>query len=374
MSDVVVACAVTRRQKKDFFQFPWTLYRNDRNWIPPLRGNQKELVGYKPHPFYERNEAQTFVAYRGGEVCGRIAAIVYYDHIEKFSERRGFFGFFECVDDQKAADALFDAARAWLAERDIQKVRGPANPSINYEIGTLVDGFDSPATFMMTYNPDYYPRLIEGHGFRKTQDLYAYWGHAGQLPALEEKRGKLIEQLKEHHGLEIRPLDKTRFVEDVEAFLDVFNRSLMHNWGFVPMTPAEVRHSARGLRWLIVPELALGAEMDGKLVGAVFALPDYNPRIREIDGRLFPFGFLHLLRRKDRIKKLRILAANVLPEYQLLGIGLVLNAGLIPKGVQWGLQEAEFSWVAESNALSRGALEKSDAKLIKTYRMYDLDP
>jgi len=374
MSDLLVRPAVTRRQKQDFLQFPWTLYRDDPHWIPPLRGNQMELVGYRPHPFYEENEAQTFVAYRGGNVCGRVAAIVNRAHIEAFSERRGYFGFFECVDDAKVAHALFDAARNWLAERGIEKLRGPANPSINYEIGTLVEGYDSPPTFMMTYNADYYPRLIEQCGFRKAQDLYAYHGRADQLPALEAKRGELIRKIKEHCNLTVRPLDKTRFLEDVEAFLEVFNRSLRQTWGALPMTPAEMRYVAKGLRWLIVPELALGAEIDGRLVGAVFALPDYNPRIRQIDGRLFPFGVIRLLRRKDRIKKLRILAANVLPEYQLLGVGLVLAMGLIPKGVEWGMQEAEFSWVAESNSLSRGALEKANARRIKTYRVYDLDP
>ena len=374
MSDVVVRPVQTRRQKKEFLEFPWIHYWKDPNWIPPLRSNQKELVGYKPHPFYERNEVQTFLAYHGGAISGRIAAIANYDHIERSSQRRGFFGFFECVNNEKVAHALFDAARQWLAERDIPKLRGPANPSINYELGTLVEGFDSPATFMMTYNPSYYPRLIESYGFRKEQDLYAYWGHKDQLAALFEKRGALIEKIREHCGVTVRPLDKNRFVEEVEAFLDVFNRSLGSSWGFVGMTRAEVQHSARSLRWLMIPELALGAEIDGKLVGAVFALPDYNPRIKAIDGRLFPFGFVRLLHRKNRIKKVRLLAANVLPEYQLLGIGMVLAAALVPKGIEWGMEEAEFSWVAESNSLSRGALEKTEAKRIKTYRVYDWDP
>jgi len=373
MSEFVVRPVQTRRQKKEFLEFPWKLYRDDPNWVPPLRRQQAELVGYRRHPFYEVNQARTFLAYRNGEVVGRIAAILNQGHIEEFSERRGFFGFFECADSRQAADALFDAARAWLAKRDVHKVRGPANPSVNYELGTLVEGFDSPPTFMMTYNPPYYPRLIEGHGFRKTQDLYAYWGHVSQHAALEKKWRGHIERIKEYCDVRIRELDKSRFLEDVEAFLHVFNRSLKHHWGFVPMTPAEIRHGARGLRWLIVPELALGAEIDGKLVGAVFALPDYNPRIKKIDGRLFPLGFLRLLRNKTAIKKARLLSANVLPEYQLYGIGIVLADSLVPKALEWGMKEAEFSWVAESNTFSRGLIEKLGAKRIKTYRVYDLD-
>ncbi|MFH1919757.1 MAG: N-acetyltransferase [Planctomycetota bacterium] len=373
MSELVVRRVESSRQKEDFLQFPWSLYRGDPNWVPPLRTDQKEMVGYRHHPFYEKNSAQTFLAYRSGEVCGRIAAILNREHIERHGERRGFFGFFECVDDQEAANGLFDAVRQWLSERDVSCLRGPVNPSMNYTVGLLIDGFDSPPVFMMPYNPTYYPRLIEGYGFRKVQDLYAFWGNLEMQPAVIAKFRPIVEQIKERYSVVLRPLDTSRFQEDVEAFLDLYNRSMASTWAFVPMSPGEVRHMAKSLRHLIVPELAVVAEVEGKMVGATFALPDYNPRIRRIDGRLFPFGFLRLVRKKHEIKRVRVLAANVLPEYHRMGIGLVLLDGLAPKGAEWGTEEAEFSWVLESNLLSRNALEKGGAKLSKTYRLYDLD-
>lgn len=374
MSGPIVQRVSTRRQKKQFLEFPWALYRGDPNWVPPLRLDQKELVGYGHHPFFERNRIQTFLAVRDGEVCGRIAAVVNHAHIEQFGERRGYFGFFESVDDQQVANALFDAARGWLAEQDVPCVRGPANPGINYTIGVLIDGFDSPPTFLMTYNPPYYGRLWEGYGFRKTQDFYAYWGHIDMLPQSTAKLAPITQQIVERYNVRVRPMDRSRFREEVETFLSIYNRSMAKHWGFVPLSESEVRHMAAGLRYLIVPELAMAAEIDGKIVGVVFCLPDYNPRIKQIDGRLFPFGFLRLLRRKRDIKKIRLLAANVLPEYQLLGVGLVLLRGLVPAGVEWGLEEVEYSWVAESNSMSRGSLEKAGARRIKTYRMYDWDP
>jgi GNAT superfamily N-acetyltransferase len=374
MSDIVVQPVVSRRQRRQFLDFPWTLYRNDPNWIPPLRGHQREMVGYAPHPFYERNEIQTFLAYRSGEVCGRIAAILNRGHNERYHEELGFFGFFECIDDPQAAAALFDAVRAWFAERGIHRLRGPTNPSLNYELGLLIEGFDTPPTFMMTYNPPYYARLIEGCGFRKCQDLYAYWGHVDMLPKVAEKLRPIALGIIEHLGVRIRTLDRSRFREDVEAFLHIYNRSLANTWGFVPMSEGEVRHMARGLKYLIVPELAVGVEIDGRLVGAVFGLPDYNPRIREINGRLFPFGFWRLLRKKHEIKRIRAISTNVLPEYQRQGLGLVLLHGLVPKAMEWGIEEAEFSWVLESNLLSRRSLEKGGAIRAKTYRLYDWDP
>ncbi|MHC4179810.1 MAG: N-acetyltransferase, partial [Planctomycetota bacterium] len=305
MSDLVVKRVSARHERKQFLEFPWTLYRDDPNWIPPLRGNQKELVGYRPHAFYERNQVQTFLACRNGEVCGRIAAILNWEHIYRYSDRRGFFGFFECIDDQQVANGLFDAVRQWFADQDVHSMRGPTNPSLNYELGLLIDAFDSPPFFMMTYNRPYYARLIEGYGFHKVQDLYAYWGHVDMLPKIHARLGPIAERIIEHYDVNLRSLDRSRFVEDVEEFLSVYNRAMAETWGFVPMSRAEIRHVARGLRHLIVPELTIAAEIDGKMVGASFGMLDYNPRIRQIDGRLFPLGFFHLLRDKQEIKRIR---------------------------------------------------------------------
>ncbi len=374
MSEIVVQPVTSRQQRKQFLAFPWTLYRADPNWIPPLRRNQREMVGYARHPFYEKNEVQTFLAYRSGEVCGRIAAILNRGHIERYNEQRGFFGFFECIDDLEAAAKLFDAVREWFAQRGIERLRGPTNPSLNYELGLLIEGFDSPPTFMMTYNPPYYARLIEGCGFRKAQDLYAYWGHIDMLPKVAEKLRPIALGIIEHLGVHLRSLHRSRFLEDVEAFLQIYNRSLANTWGFVPMTENEVRHLARGLKRLIVPELAVAVEIDGRLVGALFGLPDYNPRIRQIDGRLFPFGFWRLLRNKQQIKRIRAISANVLPEYHRQGLGVVLLHGLVPKVMGGGIEEAEFSWVLESNPLSRRTLENGGAIRAKPDRLYDWDP
>lgn len=373
MSNLIIQRVVTAQQKKQFLQFPWTLYKGDPNWIPPLRMGQKEMVGYKSHPFYARNSAQTFIACRDGEVVGRIAAILNQGHNVHYNERRGFFGFFDCRDDQEAANGLLDAVRQWFADQGIHCLRGPTNPSLNYELGLLVEGFDSPPTFMMTYNPPYYARLIENYGFRKTQDLYAFWGHISMLPQIASKLAPIAEQIVERYNVKLRPLNKAQFRQDVEMFLNIYNRSLGNTWGFVPMSADEIERLAGELKYVIVPEMAIAAEVDGRVVGAAFGLPDYNPRIKEIDGRLFPFGFLHLLRNRQAIKRIRLLSTNVLPEYQRMGIGLVLMHGLVPKAMEWGLEEAEFSWVLESNSLSRGALRKGGAKITKTYRLYDLD-
>lgn len=373
MAQVEIREVRSAKERRDFLTLPWKIYQGDPLWVPPLRMQQAELVGYRPHPFWRRNRIQTFVAYRHGQPCGRIAAIVNYDHNECHNEERGFWGFFESVNDFDVAARLFEAADRWLRQQGMKCLRGPMNPSLNYTLGTLIEGFNKPPCFMMTYNPPYYPELMERFGFRKAQDLYAYEGWVHQLPEVTARYGPTAAQILDRLNLKIRPLDRRHFLRDVEAFIEIYNASLKGTWGFVPMSKEEVIHMAKGLRYLLVPELALGAEIEGRLVGAVLCLPDYNIRIKAIDGRLFPFGFVRLLWRKDKIKRVRVLAANVLPEYHRMGIGLVLLHSLAPKALEWGIQEAEFSWVLESNWLSRGSLEKGGATRTKTYRIYDLE-
>lgn len=373
MSEISVERVRSRGGRRAFLNLPWKIYAGDPLWVPPLRHDEAGLVGFRPHPFYDRAESQAFLAVRGGDVVGRILAIDNPAHNEYHEEKRGFFGFFECRDDRSAAEALFDAACRWLAERGLEGVRGPANPSLNYSIGTLVDGFHLPPAFMLPYNPPYYPLLIEGYGFRKSQDLFAFEGARKEMSEELHRLGRIAEQIIEHLGLTFRRMKRKNFRRDVAEFLTIFNRSLIDHWGMVPLSSAEVDYLARGLSWLLIPEMAVAAELDGRVVGVAFAVPDYNPRIRRIGGRLFPFGFFHLVAGKRKIKRWRIVAANVLPEYRLLGIGLALLHIIRKELEDTAMEEAEFSWVAESNSLSRGSLEKGGAKRTKTYRVYDLE-
>jgi GNAT superfamily N-acetyltransferase len=373
MTDLRVEPVATRRQRKEFLLLPWRLYAGDPNWIPPLLFDQRGLVGFHRHPFYQDAEVQTFLAYRDGHPVGRIAAILNHAHNRQHKEQLGFFGFFESIDDQDVAEALFDAAQQWFIARNIRAMRGPCNPSLNYECALLVEGFDTPPFFMMTYNKPYYARLIDGCGFQKAQDLYAFWGEANMLSGLDPKLLRICLQAAERFEVKVRPLDKSRFREELDMFLNVYNQSLGGTWGFVPLSAAEVRHLGNQMRHMIVPELAQVAEVHGKPIGAVFGLLDYNPRIKQINGRLFPFGFIRLLSNRRGLKRMRVISTNVVPEYQRWGIGLVLLHALVPKAMEWGMEEAEFSWVLESNTLSRGSLEKGGAKLTKTYRIFDRD-
>jgi GNAT superfamily N-acetyltransferase len=374
VADIAIQPVETRSQQKRFIRLPWRIYQDDPCWMPPLIMSQEELLGFRKHPFYERSKSQSFLVTRGGRDVGRITAIVNAGHIDRYKEQRGFFGFFECDDDTAASRALFQAAGDWLHAQGMTCIRGPANPTLNYECGLLIDGFDTPPFFMMTHNRPWYAHLVEDAGFGKIEDMFAFYGKTSMLDGIDPKLATMIQGVKERFGVTLRPLDKSRFAEEVRMFLHIYNESLGGTWGFVPLTPGEVDHMAASLKYLIEPELAIVAEVGGKPVGAVFCLLDYNPRIKAIDGRLFPFGFLKLLWNKKAIKRLRAISTNVVPEYQAWGIGLVLMSGLYERFIKWGLEEVEFSWVLESNYLSRRTLERGGAIVTKKYRMYQDDP
>ena len=374
MSQLEVIPVGSRSERKLFFNFPWDHYRGDPHWVPPIRMVQKELLNFRKHPFYDDAEIQCFVALRNGKPCGRIAAIVNHAHNRRYEENRGFFGFFETEENEETTGGLFDAARAWFAERDIQAIRGPVNPSLNYEIGTLVDGFHEAPWFMMTYNKPYHDRLIKGYGFRKAQDAFAFWGHVNMLEEVTKRLHNLSHIVLDRFKLKCRPMDISRFEDELRVFLDIYNQSLVSTWGFVPMSDGEVAKQATGMKRMIVPELTAMAEIDGRPVGTMFGLLDYNPRIQAIDGKLFPFGFLKLLRKPTDLKRVRLISTNVLPEYQSWGIGIALVGRLVPAALEWGIQEAEFSWVLESNDLSYKTLKKGGAKITKQYRIYDFGP
>jgi GNAT superfamily N-acetyltransferase len=332
------------------------------------------MTGLARHPFYANNRAKQFLALRNGRPVGRIVAIINYEHIRRYQEPLGFFGFLESEEDPQIVARLMDAARAWLAEHGIERIRGPVNPSLNYECGLLVEGFDSPPTFMMTYNKPYYEKYLLDYGFEVAQNLYAFEGHVDMLQSIDRKLDFVISEATRRFHIKLRRLDRRRFGDEVRMFLDIYNKSLGGTWGFTPLSQAEADAMVKVLRFLIVPELTAVAEVEGKPIAAVFGLLDYNPRIKKINGKLFPFGFLRLLWNRRAIKRVRLLSTNVLPEYQRWGVGLVAMSRLLPDVLEWGIQEAEFSWVLESNHLSFKTLKRGGARISKKYRIYDYPP
>jgi GNAT superfamily N-acetyltransferase len=358
-----------RRALHRFVTFPWRVYAGDPHWVPPLIGDEKKKLTH--HPFLEHAEVDCFLALRDGRIAGRIAAIENRIHNEVHGERVAFFGFFEALDDPEAARALFAAAEAWAAARGLSALRGPASFSSNEEWALLVDGFDSPPVVMMTYNPRRYVALLESCGFRKAKDVLAYYLDNPDPP---ERVLRAAEKLAARRGVTVRPLDLKRYDAEVGRIREVYNRAWEKNWGFVPMTEAEIAHLAKEMRPAVKPDLVLIAEQGGAPVGFAVALPDVNVALRHANGRLFPFGLLKILWIAEvarRIDMLRVPMLGLVPEVRGLGIDQLLYLRLFQGGRKLRIVRGEFSWILEDNLAMRQALEKIGARAYKTYRIYE---
>ena len=275
-----------RRELAEFVNLPWRLYGGDPNWIAPLKASVRAMLDQRRHPFYAGGkdaEIELFLARDGREVVGRVAAIVYHRHNQFHHENVAFFGFFESVDSPAVAAELLGVVESWARERGATAVRGPANPSQNYECGLLIEGFDRPPVLMMTYNPPSYVGLVEGAGYAKAKDLYAYISqvHGASLERLE----RLADRTRRRNpALSTRGANLKDFAGEVRLAKEIYNAAWEDNWGFVPVTDAEFDWLAKELKPIVLPELVRFAFIDGEPVGLLLCLPDWNPVMGDLDG------------------------------------------------------------------------------------------
>lgn len=368
MASPLIRPVLTRRDERDFIRFQWVPYRGNPNWVPPLLADRRKLIDRKKNPFYRHSSLALWLAERGGVIVGRIGAIVNDNHIREHNEKVGFFGFFECIDDQEVASALFQTACWWLKEQGMEAARGPANPSVNDEYGLLIDGFDHPPVVMMPYNLPYYARLIEGAGFAKIKDLYGY--DLDSKLVFTDKLIRGAEVVKKRTGVTIRTIDMKNFEREVKTIRELYTRGWAGNWGEVPMTEEEFAALAKDLKMVIEPRIVLIAELKGKPVGFGLALPDYNQiLIKNRRGYLLP-ALIRILLHRKRIHYCRVMVLGVLPEYANTGIGGLLFHDLGRRSVEAGYPNGEASWVLEDNVpMTRGA-DLMNGKRWKTYRLY----
>jgi GNAT superfamily N-acetyltransferase len=367
----VAVRVVPLRDRRDFRQFlklPWRIYRNDPHWVPPLLFDQKQLLDRRKHPFHQHAEVEYFLAWRGEEVVGRIAAIVNYQYVDFHGEATGFFGFFESIDDIEVASALLTTAEQWVAARGMQQIRGPMSFSTNEECALLVDGFDSAPTVMMPYNLTYYPHLLEAAQYAKAKDLLAYLLD-DTTPPPRLVRG--VERLLRGQNVIIRPFNRKRFKEEVEKLTVIYQSAWERNWGFVPMLQEEIDNFADQMWWVANPNLCLLAEVDGEAIGFALALPDYNQVLRHLDGRLFPLGLFKFLWYRRKISTARVLILGLKPGFRRRGIDAMLYLRLWQEAPKNGYPVVECSWILEDNWDMRRALERMGARLYKTYRVYE---
>jgi GNAT superfamily N-acetyltransferase len=361
------------RDLDTFIKMPWSIYKGNPNWVPPLLRLEQETFDPKRNAFYQHADVQLFVARRGEAVLGRVSAHIDHEHNRYHNERTGMFGFFESVDDPAVAKALLAVAEDWLRARGMERSRGPLSFSTNGIAGFLTDAFDKKPVVMMPYNSPYYLDLMDRCGYGRIKDLYAWlWG--GQ--PVSGTQAKIVEELRSRPEVTIRRARMNDFENEVRTILDLYNDAWAENWGYVPATDAEAEQLARDVRMLADAEIVPFVEVDGVPVGVALALPNLNEAIADLDGRLFPLGWAKLLwrLRRKRFKSGRLMLLGIKKEFRTrkyAGLAYLLCDEIYRGARERGYEWAEFSWTLEDNHLINSLIGKIGAVHYKTYRLFE---
>jgi len=363
-----------RRQLRQFIRLPWSIYSNDPVWVPPLLLERKEHLSPR-NPYFDHARYQSWIAYRDGKAVGRISAQIDQLHLDLHHENEGFFGMIEAEDNAETFTTLFKTAEAWLRSHGMRRILGPYNLSVNQEMGLLVDGFNTPAFFMMGHARPYYAVRIEENGYQKEKDVFAYLldSHFTEPRAMQA----IVKRTRKR--VTIRSFRKSNFDEDLKIIEDIFNDAWSQNWGFIPFTEAEFKQLGKDFKLLLDFEMVKIAEVDGRPAAFIVVMPNINEAIRDLNGRLFPFGWLKLLwRLKVRYPQtVRLPLMGVRQQYHdsLLAAALVfmMIQALKAPAYKHGIKESELSWILEDNQGMNDILESLGGKNYKRYRIYSKD-
>lgn len=363
------------KEKRAFIDFEWEVNQRTPNWVSPLRLERHKILNTKKNPFFQHAEIELFLAHRENRIVGRIAAITNENHNIFQQDTAGFWGFFECINDQEAANGLFDVVAKWLRAKGKDFMLGPMNPSTNDEAGLLIDGFDTPPFVMMTHNPDYYPALCDGFGHQKAKDLFAWISTTENAQKnITEKMSRVAEKIQQKYHIKLRNLRLKNLDAEVKLIKEIYNDAWSHNWGFVPFTDAEINKLAADLKTIADENLLFIAEKDGQPIAFSLTLPNINEVLAKIpNGRLFPFGIFKLLFGIKKIKTVRVIVLGVKREFQFTGLGSVFYIETIKKAMQQGYTGGEMSWILEDNHPMNRAIAAIGSQCYKTYRIYRYD-
>jgi len=365
---VTVRTVENRRDLQKFIDLPWSIYQGFARWAPPLKTSVKQLLNRKKHPFWKFSEGQLFMAECNNQVVGRIVALIDTNSNEYHRENMAAWGFFECIDDQNVASALFGAAEQWAAKRNMSAIRGPLNPSTNYEIGTLIKGFDKDPALMMTYNPGYYPQLIHRAGYRKEKDILSYRISAAYTPP--QWVADIADRLLQSNNITI-DCPKKWDRENVRLMCSIYRDCWADNWGFVPMTEDEEDELAKELLFLIEPELAFFIYHNSDPVGIGLLLPDFNPLLKRFNGKL---GISTLIKKYlyiSEVRGLRGLLFGVKQQHRQSGLHMVAIQYVYNILQTMGKYEyAELGWTLEENESINNLFQEQGILPDKRYRIY----
>jgi len=372
MSGVEVRPISLPADAKQFVHSWWPIYEGDDNWVAPLVFERLEFFDPKKNRYFDNAEVQCFMAWRDGKAVGTISAQIDRKSLES-EPGRGFFGFFEFIDDEDVARSLFSAACDWLRERGMTEVHGPYNFSSNHEFGCLIDGFVSPPV-LNPYNRDYYGRIYDAIGMHKEMDWYGYWLDAGPVPPRIDKIATRFTSRNPEYSF--RHMDMANYDQEVLWFWEIYNDAWAENFAHIDISEEEFFTMAQGLKEFLDPKLVWWAFVEGEEspIAGNITLPDVNQIVKRMNGGLFPFGWWHWVSWKylgrNQPDSLRVFALGVKQKWQKKPIGAALYQKCWEATMTMDVKGGDASLVLETNHRMRGAIEKLGGRIYMTYRTY----
>jgi GNAT superfamily N-acetyltransferase len=354
-----------------FIRLPWRIYRNSPQWVPPLIMERKEFFDRKRNPWFEHGDMQLFIAWRGRDPVGRIGAFYDEDYNAHQQNEAGFFGFFECLDDQEAASALIGAAQAWLTERGHDRMYGPFDGTMNDEAGLLVEGFEHKPMVKQPWHHPYYQDLLEGAGMSKEIDMYMWSLQVDKRSDVAPMIWQVAETAEKEHGVTLRHMRKRHMAREVKAFVEIYNAAWHRNWGFTPLREADFAHTAEQMKLLLSESWIMACEKDGETIAVALTVPDFNQAFERANGRLLPFGGLRLLWKLPRINQVRVGFLGVKPEYQHTGVAALLYREHFDMAESTPQTGGEMGWILETNKPMNRAMEGMGGHVVKRYRVFE---
>lgn len=372
---ISISLVSSRRSRKAFIDFPYRLYRDTPEWVPPLRLDMGHIINPKKNAFFEHGKATFFIARSpDGKVLGRIAGIVNGMHLKKYNDDVGFFGFFECIDDVDVSRPLFRAANDWLKTQGSQSVRGPVNPSLNATAGLLVSGFERQPAIMLTYNHPYYENLLLDSGLKRTKTMWSYYTNSRLVNKERLMRGAKIVK-RRNPDLEIRELNMKEFDADLKLLLDIYNDAWSDNWGHVPMTENEIVQLTKEMKPIVDPRLINIVTDKGEPVAFSVSIPDINYAMVKLrNGRLFPTGFFKIMTmvKMNMIRETRMILMGVKKSHQKKGLDMLVVADMLERNKKIGMLGCDMSWVLDENLRLRNFLDGIGCVKENEYALFEM--
>jgi hypothetical protein len=363
-----------KKTLKDFLDVVDTIYRGSPAYVRPLDFDVSDRLDHKKNPFFEHAEGTAWVAYQGGKPVGRITAQIDHEHLKRYNDDAGMFGFLDTTDDPEVAKALLAEAEGWLRARKMKSIRGPLTLNINEETGCLIEGFEKQPTVMMPYHNAYQGTLIQGAGYAKLKDFYSWEYDVGEVPNRAQKAHAEIAAMPE---VTSRCADTKTLLADVRIIMDIFNDAWSENWGFVPLTENELLKMAADTKLILMPEITRIVSIDGEPAAVAFALPNLNELIQDIHGKLFPFGAIKMLWRL-RVrgpKSGRLVILGIRKKYRHVrrygGLSAFLYVEMNRAAHLLGMKQGELGWTLEDNSAINAGIRLMGGRIGKKYRVYE---